>query len=144
MLTSWDHLHGVPGEKPDSEVKEAAGSWPVVSSLDRLDMGNSENTELWPCFGVGCVFTWNQESRQGYKPDSLGRGLQWGCRTSQAIWQEEKEGLQIVLKKYVGKKVAVKTAKAVLCIVGFWEINIFYSMYFQIFYNKHVFLEWGK
>ena len=28
----------------------------VVSSLDRLDMGNSENTELWPCFGVGCAF----------------------------------------------------------------------------------------
>ena len=27
-----------------------------MSSLDSLDMGNSENIELWPCFGVGCAF----------------------------------------------------------------------------------------
>ena len=118
-----------------------------MRSLDRLDLGNSENTELWPCFEVGCVFTWKSgeqariqaTAQQGERPAVRMQnvtGHLWG----------EKEDCKLFLKKiHVGKKV-VKTVRLsyVLLDSGKFIFLLFYvysnfsimSMYFLNQENK--------
>lgn len=111
MLTSWDHLHGIPGEKPDSEVKEAAGSWRCEFSWIGWTWAILRTQNFGPALGWVVYLHGNQESRQGYKPQlSKERGLQWGCRTSQAICGERRRIANCFKKIHIGKKV-VKTVR---------------------------------